>query len=71
MTIGKDMTIGNRISGWSVARILKYGLAQNKDVLEPRRIEVERTKAERWNGQLPQNIYAGAPIPFLQVQTGR
>ncbi len=23
--------------------------------------------AERWNGQLPQNIYAGAPIPFLQV----
>jgi uncharacterized membrane protein YqiK len=24
-------------------------------------------RAERWNGQLPQNIYAGAPIPFLQV----
>jgi regulator of protease activity HflC (stomatin/prohibitin superfamily) len=23
--------------------------------------------AERWNGQLPQNIYAGAPIPFLQM----
>jgi regulator of protease activity HflC (stomatin/prohibitin superfamily) len=23
--------------------------------------------AERWNGQLPQNIYAGAPIPFLQI----
>jgi regulator of protease activity HflC (stomatin/prohibitin superfamily) len=23
--------------------------------------------AERWNGQLPQNIYAGAPIPFLQL----
>lgn len=23
--------------------------------------------AERWNGQLPQNIYAGAPLPFLSV----
>jgi hypothetical protein len=20
-----------------------------------------------WNGQLPQNVYAGAPIPFLNV----
>ena len=42
-------------------------LAQNKDVLELRRIEVERIKAEKWNGQLPQNVYAGAPIPFFNV----
>jgi hypothetical protein len=42
-------------------------LAQNKDVLELRRIEVERVKAERWNGQLPSAIYAGAPVPFLNV----
>jgi len=48
-------------------KIQNAALAQNKDVLELRRIEVERTKAERWNGQLPQNVYAGAPIPFLQV----
>lgn len=27
--------------------------------------------AERWNGQLPQNIYAGAPIPFLSLPNGR
>jgi hypothetical protein len=27
----------------------------------------ERVKAERWNGQLPQNVYAGAPIPFFNV----
>jgi regulator of protease activity HflC (stomatin/prohibitin superfamily) len=27
--------------------------------------------AERWNGQLPQNIYAGAPLPFLQVPTSK
>jgi prohibitin 2 len=43
-------------------------LAQNKDVLELRRIEVEQTKAERWNGQLPTAIYAGAPTPFLSVK---
>jgi prohibitin 2 len=48
-------------------KIQNVALSQNKDVLELRRIEVERTKAERWNGQLPQNVYAGAPIPFLQT----
>ncbi|MGA2552949.1 MAG: prohibitin family protein [Burkholderiaceae bacterium] len=42
-------------------------LSKNKDVLELRRIEVEMTKAQKWNGQLPQSIYAGAPIPFMQV----
>jgi len=48
-------------------KVQNVALAQNKDVLELRRIEVERIKAERWNGQLPQNVYAGAPIPFLNV----
>jgi regulator of protease activity HflC (stomatin/prohibitin superfamily) len=48
-------------------RIQNAALAQNKDVLELRRIEVERTKAEKWNGALPTAIYAGAPIPFLNV----
>jgi prohibitin 2 len=36
-------------------------------VLELRRIEVERAKAERWNGALPAAVYSGAPIPFLNV----
>lgn len=49
-------------------KIQNAALAQNKEVLELRRIEVERVKAERWNGQLPQNVYAGAPIPFLQTR---
>lgn len=49
-------------------KIQNAALAQNKDVLELRRIEVERVKAERWNGQLPQNVYAGAPIPFFQTR---
>jgi regulator of protease activity HflC (stomatin/prohibitin superfamily) len=48
-------------------RIQNAALAQNKDVLELRRIEVERTKAEKWNGALPTAIYSGAPIPFLNV----
>jgi regulator of protease activity HflC (stomatin/prohibitin superfamily) len=48
-------------------KVQNAALAQNKDVLELRRIEVERTKAERWNGVLPSAIYAGAPIPFLNV----
>jgi hypothetical protein len=24
-------------------------------------------KAEKWNGALPTSIYAGAPIPFMNV----
>jgi regulator of protease activity HflC (stomatin/prohibitin superfamily) len=46
-------------------RIQNAALAQNRDVLELRRIEVEKVKAEKWNGALPQNVYAGAPIPFF------
>lgn len=49
-------------------KVQNAALAQNKDVLELRRIEVEQTKANRWNGQLPQSIYAGTPIPFMQAK---
>jgi len=28
---------------------------------------VELTKAEKWNGELPQNIYGSAPVPFLDI----
>ena len=48
-------------------RLQNAALAKNKDVLELRRIEVEKVKAEKWNGALPTAIYAGAPIPFLNV----
>ena len=50
-------------------RVQNAALAQDKDVLELRRITVEQTKAERWDGKLPEAIYAGAPIPFLDVGT--
>jgi prohibitin 2 len=48
-------------------KIQNAALAQNKDVLELRRIEVEQTKAEKWNGALPTAIYGSAPIPFMNV----
>jgi len=48
-------------------QVQNEALAKNKDVLELRRIEVELTKAQKWNGQLPQSIYAGAPVPFMNV----
>ena len=49
-------------------KVQNEALAQNKEVLELRRIEVEQTKAAKWNGVLPAAIYAGAPIPFLNVE---
>jgi len=52
-------------------RVQNDAMAKNRDVLELRRIEVERVKAERWDGKLPQNVYAGAPIPYFNVPTGK
>ena len=48
-------------------KVQNQALAQNKDVLELRRIEVEMTKAEKWDGKLPVNIYGSAPLPFLNT----
>jgi regulator of protease activity HflC (stomatin/prohibitin superfamily) len=48
-------------------KVQNAALAQNRDVLELRKIEVELQKAKAWNGQLPTAIYAGAPVPFLDV----
>lgn len=36
-------------------------------ILELKRIGVEQTRAERWDGKLPENMYSGAPIPFLNL----
>lgn len=59
-------TVKNATATAEALRVQNAALAQNKDVLELRRIQVEQTKAERWDGRLPQSIYAGAPIPFIQ-----
>jgi regulator of protease activity HflC (stomatin/prohibitin superfamily) len=52
-------------------RVQNAALRENKDVLELRRIEVELKKAERWDGKLPEAIYAGAPVPFMNVGSGK
>ena len=48
-------------------KVQNAALSQNRDVLELRRIEVEQTKANKWDGQLPTSVYASAPIPFFNV----
>lgn len=52
-------------------RIQNAALSQGKEVLELRRIEVDMQKAKTWDGKLPQNIYAGAPIPFFTPQAAK
>lgn len=61
-------TLKNATAEADALKIQNSALAQNKDVLELRRIQVEQTKADRWDGKLPEAIYAGAPIPFLQIK---
>jgi prohibitin 2 len=48
-------------------KVQSAAISANAQVLELRRITVLQTQAEKWNGQLPSAIYAGAPIPFLQA----
>jgi regulator of protease activity HflC (stomatin/prohibitin superfamily) len=60
-------TLKNATAQAEALRAQNQALTQSRDVLELRRIQVEQTKAERWNGQLPQNVYAGAPIPFFNA----
>jgi prohibitin 2 len=61
-------TLKNAEAQAEALKIQSAALVQSNNVLELRRIQVEQTKAERWNGQLPSSIYAGAPIPFLNVK---
>lgn len=60
-------TIKNATAQAQALQVQNDALAKNKDVLELRRIEVDMAKAGKWNGALPTAIYAGAPIPFLNV----
>lgn len=46
-------------------KIQNAALAQNKDVLELRRIEVDMERAKKWDGSVPQTMYGSAPIPFV------
>jgi regulator of protease activity HflC (stomatin/prohibitin superfamily) len=46
-------------------RIQNAALRENRDVLELRRIEVEKIKAEKWDGALPTQVLSGV-TPFMQ-----
>jgi prohibitin 2 len=59
--------ITNATAEAKAIQVQSQALAQSAQVLELRRITVEQTKAEKWDGKLPEAIYAGAPIPFLDV----
>jgi len=60
-------TLKNATAKADAMKIQNAALQQNKDVLEVLRIQVEQTKAERWNGQLPQQYNASLPIPFFST----
>ncbi len=49
-------------------RIQTQALSQSKSLIEYEKVQVEKIQAERWNGQLPQNIYTNAPLPILNVK---
>jgi prohibitin 2 len=59
--------ITNATAEAKAIQVQSQALAQSAQVLELRRITVEQTKAEKWDGKLPEAVYAGAPIPFLNV----
>lgn len=47
-------------------RIEAQAIRENQNVLELRRVEVERIKAEAWNGVLPTTVLGGA-IPMINL----
>jgi prohibitin 2 len=51
----------------SALQVQNDALLKSTQVLELRKIEVQMETAKRWDGKLPENIYAGAPIPFLNA----
>jgi len=60
-------TVKNAQASADAIRAQGAALAASSSVLELRRIEVQLAQANRWDGKLPEAIYASAPIPFLQM----
>lgn len=46
---------------------LQSEAANNEKYVSLKRLDVELEWAKKWNGQYPQNIYASAPIPLLNL----
>jgi len=47
---------------------LQSQAANNDKFIQLKQLEVQQEFARRWNGQLPQNLYGSAPIPFLPIK---
>jgi len=47
---------------------LQGDAANSQNYIRLKELEVRLELAKKWNGNLPQNIYAGAPIPFIDVK---
>lgn len=63
-----EQTRLNAVAQAESIRVQSAALAsQGQGILELKRINVEQTRAEKWDGKLPEAIYAGAPIPFLNT----
>lgn len=46
---------------------LQSDAANNEKYVALKKIEVQQAMAEKWDGKLPVNMYAGAPLPLLNV----
>jgi prohibitin 2 len=64
-TVLRDAAIVAAKAQAEALRIQNAALVQSKDVLELRRIEVERIKAEKWDGALPTQVLSSI-TPFMQ-----
>lgn len=60
-------TVKNATANAEALRVQANAITSNPQILELKRIEVEMTKAQNWKGVLPEAVYAGAPIPFFNV----
>ncbi len=48
-------------------KVQQQALSAGQQVLELRRINVEQTKADKWDGALPVNYYASLPLPYFNA----
>ena len=60
-------TLKNAQADAEALKVKNAALQQSTQILELQRIQVEQTKAEKWDGKLPEAIYASAPIPFFNT----
>ena len=50
-------------------KVKAQALAKNPQILNLIQLEIEQTKASKWTGALPTNVYGSAPIPFINIET--